>query len=113
MPGPFAIDPHSNYGTSRIRLLSDSISSLSLSLSRLGNVNETNSTANTGGTNPSNFAHGIDDYGTSLYHPGAASAYSSYSPAGLLQTSYPVGPYGVSHPDHMRLYSSQLKHDFG
>ena len=110
MPGPFAIDPHSNYGTSRIRfhpILS------SLSRSRSGNVNESNSTANTGGTNPSNFAHGIDDYGSSLYHPSAASAYSSYSPSGLLQTSYPVGPYGVSHPDHMRLYSSQLKHDFG
>ncbi|CAF4493438.1 unnamed protein product, partial [Rotaria magnacalcarata] len=36
-----------------------------------------------------------------------------YSPSGLLQTSYPVGPYGVSHADQMRLYNSQLKHDFG
>ncbi|CAF4020112.1 unnamed protein product, partial [Rotaria magnacalcarata] len=63
--------------------------------------------------NDPNFGLGIDDYGSSLYHPSATSAYSSYSPSGLLQTSYPVGPYGVSHADQMRLYNSQLKHDFG
>jgi hypothetical protein len=94
MPGQFAIDPHSNYG----------------------NVNGTTSGTNIGATNNSNnpnFGLGIDDYGSSLYHSSAANAYPSYSSTGLLQTSYPVGPYGVSHPDHMRLYSSQLKHDFG
>jgi hypothetical protein len=80
-----------------------------------GNVNGTASatSAGTNGNNNGNFGLGIDDYGSSLYHPSAGGAYSSYSPAGLLQTSYSVGPYGVSHPDHMRLYSSQLKHDFG
>lgn len=96
MPGPFTIDPHSNYGTHQI-----------------GNLNGTSSATNAGSTNNPNFALTVDDYSSSLYHPSAANAYSSYSPSGLLQTSYPVGPYGVSHPDHMRLYSSQLKHDFG
>jgi len=82
----------------------------------LGNVNGTTSgtsTGTSGNNNNSNFGLGVDDYGPPLYHPSANSTYSSYSPTGLLQTSYPVGPYGVSHSDHMRLYSSQLKHDFG
>ena len=80
-----------------------------------GNVNGITSATSIGtsGNNNNNFGLGVDDYGPSLYHPSATSTYSSYSPAGLLQTSYQVGPYGVSHPDHMRLYSSQLKHDFG
>ncbi len=75
-------------------------------------MNGTTSGTNTGSTNNPNFGLNVDDYGSSLYHPSATNAYSSYSPAGLLQTSYPVGPYGVSHSDHMRLYSSQLKHGF-
>ncbi len=83
----------------------------------LGNVNGTTSGTSTGtsgnNNNNSNFGLGVDDYGPSLYHPSATSTYSSYSPTGLLQTSYSIGPYGVSHPDHMRLYNSQLKHDFG
>ncbi len=82
----------------------------------IGNVNGTNSatsTATSGNNNNNNFGLVVDDYSSSLYHPSATSTYSSYSPSGLLQTSYPVGPYGVSHPDHMRLYNSQLKHDFG
>jgi hypothetical protein len=66
-----------------------------------------------GNNNNTNFGLGLDDYGSSLYHPSISNTYSSYSPTGLLQPSYPVGPYNVSHPDHMRLYSSQLKHDFG
>lgn len=70
-------------------------------------VGSTNST-----TNP-NFGLTVDDYGSALYHPSAANGYSPYPPAGLLQTSYSVGTYGVSHSDHMRMYSSQLKHDFG
>ncbi|CAF4280585.1 unnamed protein product [Rotaria sp. Silwood2] len=91
MPPSFAIDPHIN-------------------------VNGTTSATSTGtsGNNNSNnnFGLGVDDYGSSLYHPSATSTYSSYSPTGLLQTSYSVGPYNVPHPDHMRLYSSQLKPDF-
>jgi len=84
-----------------------------------GNVNGTTSATSTGtsgnnnNNNNNNFGLGVDDYGPSLYHPSATNTYSSYSPTGLLQTSYPVGPYGVSHSDHMRLYNSQLKHDFG
>ncbi|CAF1186292.1 unnamed protein product [Adineta steineri] len=89
MPGAFTIDPHSNYG----------------------NANGTASSINN--PNNPNFGLGVDDYSSSLYHPSAANPYPSYSSTGLLQTSYPVGPYGVSHSDHMRLYSSQLKHDFG
>ncbi|CAF1670901.1 unnamed protein product [Adineta ricciae] len=95
MPGQFAIDPHSNYG----------------------NINGSSSLTNVGSTNNSNNPNfglgGVDDYGSSLYHSSAANGYPSYSSTGLLQTTYPVGHYGVSHPDHMRLYSSQLKHDFG
>jgi hypothetical protein len=81
----------------------------------IGNVNGTPSGTSAGtsvNNNNSNFGLGVDDYGSSLYHPSATSTYSSYSPTGLLQTSYPVGPYGVSHQDHMRLYNSQLKHGF-
>ncbi|CAF3459637.1 unnamed protein product [Rotaria sp. Silwood1] len=91
MPPSFAIDPHRN-------------------------VNGTTSATSTGtsGNNNSNnnFGLGIDDYGSSLYHPSATSTYSSYSPTGLLQPSYSMGPYGVPHPDHVRLYGSQLKPDF-
>lgn len=55
----------------------------------------------------------MEEYGSSLYHSPSGNAYSSYPTTGLLQATYSVGPYGVTHPDHMRLYSSQLKHDFG
>ncbi|CAF1662220.1 unnamed protein product, partial [Adineta ricciae] len=95
MPPGFPIDPHNSYS---------------------GNVNGTTSSTSgviSGNANNNNFGLGIDEYGSSLYHPSATSTYPSYSPTGLLQTSYPVGPYSVSHPDHMRLYSSHFKHDFG
>ncbi|UJR30307.1 hypothetical protein I4U23_017844 [Adineta vaga] len=95
MPPGFGIDPHNNNYN--------------------GNINGTASSTSTGtssNTHNNNFGLGIDEYSSSLYHPSATSTYSSYSPTGLLQTSYPVGPYNVSHPDHMRLYSSQFKHDF-
>ena len=75
-----------------------------LSVANVGSANNTN--------NP-NFNLAVDDYGSALYHPSAANGYPSYSSSGLLQTSYGVGHYGVSHSDHMRMYSSQLKHDFG
>ncbi|UJR16224.1 hypothetical protein I4U23_003134 [Adineta vaga] len=95
MPGTFAIDPHSNYG----------------------NINGSSTVTNLGSTNNSNNPNfglgGVDDYSSSLYHSSAANGYPSYSTTGLLQTTYPVGQYGVSHSDQMRLYSSQLKHDFG
>ena len=67
----------------------------------------------TNNNNNPNFALTVDDYGSTLYHPSGTNAYSPYSSPGLLQTSYPGGPYGISPSDHMRLYSSQLKHDFG
>ena len=60
-----------------------------------------------------NFGLNIDDYNNTLYHSSANNNYSSYSPTGLLQTSYSVGSYGVPHPDHMRFYPSPLKHDYG
>lgn len=63
-------------------------------------------------TNP-NFGINIEDYNNSLYHASTNNNYSSYSPTGLLQTSYSVGSYGVSHPDHMRFYASPLKPDYG
>ncbi|CAF0802726.1 unnamed protein product [Adineta steineri] len=94
MPTPFTIDPHNNYGN-------------------INGTTSATSTSSSNNNNNNNFGLGIDDYGASLYHPSATSTYPSYSPTGLLQTSYSVGSYGVSHPDHMRLYSSQLKHDFG
>ena len=78
----------------------------------IGNVSGTTSSTS-GNANNNNFGLGIDEYGSSLYHPSATSTYPSYSPTGLLQTSYPVGSYNVSHPDHVRLYSSHFKHDFG
>ncbi|CAF2368457.1 unnamed protein product [Rotaria sp. Silwood2] len=96
MPTPFAIDPHSNYGN----------------INGTTSATSTSSTNNNNNNNP-NFGLGVDEYGSPLYHPSAASAYSSYSPTGLLQASYPVVPYGVSHADQMRLYNSQLKNDFG
>ncbi|CAF1232618.1 unnamed protein product [Rotaria sordida] len=97
MPTVFAIDPHSNYGN----------------VNGTTSATSTSSTNNNNNNNP-NFGLSVDDYGSSLYHPSATSAYSSYSPTGLLQTSYhPVVPYGVSHADQMRLYNSQLKNEFG
>ena len=78
----------------------------------LNGATSVNTNGSTNNNNNPNFGLTVDDYGSSIYHPSAANAYSSYSPSGLLQTSYPVGPYGVSHPDPMRLYSSQLKHGF-
>ena len=83
---------------------------------RLGNVNSSTSgtSANpTTSTSNGNFGLAMDDYGSSLYHSSTGNAYPTYSPTGLLQASYPVGAYGMTHPDSMRLYSSQLKHDFG
>ncbi|CAF3722888.1 unnamed protein product [Rotaria magnacalcarata] len=97
IPPSFSIDPHSNYGNRNVN----------------GTTSATSTSTSGNNSSNSNFGLGVDDYGSSLYHPSANSTYSSYSPTGLLQTSYPVGPYGVAHPDHMRMYSSQLKHDFG
>ena len=68
----------------------------------------------TGGTNNNDsFGLRVNDYGPSLYYPSTTGTYSSCSPTDILQASYPVAPYGVSHPNHMGLYNSQLKHDFG
>lgn len=80
----------------------------------IGNLNGTSSATSTNATNNNpSFGLGVDDYNPSLYHPSATNAYASYSPTSLLQPSYPVGPYGVSSADQVRLYSSQLKHEFG
>jgi hypothetical protein len=117
MPPAFAIDSHTSYSGMDLSL-SICRNSPYLLLSPAGNVNGIPSSANAGSNgnvnnNTSTFGLNVDDYGSSLYHPSATSTYPSYSPSSLLQTSYPVGPYGVPHSDHMRLYSSQLKHDFG